>query len=216
MGIATILRPLAYKPPAWRERQIVPGRPRSRGRFHCTRSRPVRCVFPRCGGRIRHHLPARTNFQTATDKEPQETSLRSTTNPENTPAKQYQPKPTNTTQNHITTTVLHFRLEHGLLVGSSELGHSWRSCLCLHSCSRTSSTRWARSPGSLGKRGSWASRATSLASRALSSVGASARLPVARQAGHPTPSSSSPVPVSARERAPGLRTSTGVLFLIGI
>src|SRR6218665_4013120 len=80
-------------------RQIVSGGPLSRGCFRCTRFGSVCCVFPRCDGRIRHYLPTRTDSQTATKEELQETSLRSTTNPKNTPAKQHQQKPTNTTHN---------------------------------------------------------------------------------------------------------------------
>jgi len=32
----------------------------------------VRCLFPQSDDRSRHYLPARTNLQTATNKEPQE------------------------------------------------------------------------------------------------------------------------------------------------
>src|SRR6218665_1358732 len=72
----------ARKPPAeraadrisWRGRQVASGGPLSCERFHCTRSRSVRSLFPRSDDLGRHHRPARSKLQPATNKEPQKIS----------------------------------------------------------------------------------------------------------------------------------------------
>src|SRR6218665_4034385 len=78
----------ARKPPAeraadrisWRGRQIASGGPLSCERFHCTRSRSVRCLFPRSDDRSRHYPPTPT-FKLRPTRNRRKSPPRSTTDP---------------------------------------------------------------------------------------------------------------------------------------
>ena len=168
------------------------------------------CLFPRSDDRNRHYPPTRTNLQTATNKEPQEII----------------PEINNQPQKH-TTTVLHLRLEHGLLAETAV-------AIIVETIAQLGPR--GGTDGKIANPGGWGLSVPALPKQILAEpdlslvgqfsfgaferIGALAALMLvftlvftnffdamgtftrlSREAGHPTPSSSNPAPVSAWERS---------------